>query len=368
MHKTESHATTQPCNELKLRGFRGAADLHDDCCSRSRDEAHADDSGRIFVIAGTTTRRRPDDSCVERGAIALQDSQQDLDRQFIVCAIDRERALVLSFAALGAEECVSAIVDAFAAIPAPASESQQFLLIALMLDVAVRLVRSLHRRVPPSEPCSCRMMLADLADELVDRDRGGLFERLTTWLSEFGRRYRRAHRPSRALEAAALIRENPTYAWTGEFLAKRTGCKQRTLAHEFRSLFGLTIHQYLGASRLSAVFDRLGTDEKISGIAGDAGYRSPKDFYRVVRECTDLTPHALHLLPPPDRSEIKRMLEAALADPEAVRGIERSRARQITANALGAVRQRVATAAMRMMSVPLRPAKATLTRVIRRSK
>ena len=293
----------------------------------------------------------------------MQHSGPGFDELALRRLIDRVQALVLGFDTLDVEQCITATVDAFKAVPAGLTGRDRLLLVSLILDVAVSLVRSAHNRAYTAERCSCRTTLAMLADALVDRTSDDLSATLTRWLSEFERVYRQWHRESRALQAATLIRANPTYHWTLELLANRFGCRPRTLTEEFRSVFGATLHQYLGASRLLAVFDLLNTDEKISAIADDAGYRSPKDFYRVVADCTGLTPRALRLLALPDRLDIREMLEAALTRRRsAPQGSGRSRVPRAAAMSLRAVRRRAIAAATQCLPVRITPAKAALPR------
>jgi AraC-like DNA-binding protein len=268
--------------------------------------------------------------------------------------------LILSFDALDLEQSIKATAVAFGAIPDPTREIDRAFLISLMLGVAVKLLRSLHPHVSRPSRCSCHLLLASFATDLVDRRSSSPHQTLITWLAEFERHYHRAHPTSHALAAAALMRADPTGRWTVEALAERAGCKPRALIQEFRSTFRVTIHQYLGVSRLLAVYDRLNTDEKISAVADDAGYRSAKDFYRVVRACTGLTPRVLRLLPPRYRSELRQMLKAALTHQGGRTGRPQARASALPADVLKTVRRRAIALAEHMPSTRLKPAIATL--------
>jgi AraC-like DNA-binding protein len=324
-----------------------AADLTKQCCDICRTVAQTD------INSGTH---------IDSRAIASHADAYELHLPRVRYAVDRVQELVLSLDTLDLEEGITATVDAFGAIPDPQCEIDRVFLISLMLDVAVTIVRSLHRRLPGPPRCSCHLLLAKFATGLVDRRATGPHQALMTWLEEFERHYRRGHPPSRALAAATLIRADPARRWTVEALADRVGCKPRALTQEFRLTFPVTIHLYLGVARLLAVYERLGTDEKISAVADDAGYRSPKDFYRVVRACTGLTPRMLRLLPRPHRVELRLMLKAALTHRAARGRRAQARAPALPGDVLKAVQRRGLALAERMRAARLKPVKATLQR------
>ena len=68
-------------------------------------------------------------------------------------------------------------------------------------------------------------------------------------------------------------------------------CSRSRLAAAFRSTYARTIHAYLTQRRTEAALNALRhSSTKIEVIAMETGYRSKKDFYRVVKSATGLTP------------------------------------------------------------------------------
>ena len=68
-------------------------------------------------------------------------------------------------------------------------------------------------------------------------------------------------------------------------------CSRSRLELSFRSTYARTIHAYLTQRRTEAALNALRhSSTKIEVIAMETGYRSKKDFYRVVKTATGLTP------------------------------------------------------------------------------
>lgn len=227
--------------------------------------------------------------------------------------VGRVQQLVLDMELLDVEEYRTRIVDLCQSTAAPTREIDRILVRSMLLHVAVALVHGLHAHVRRRTPCACETTLGRLVSDMFLHRSHDPQTAMVSWLGEFIAVYRRAHPPSAAPHAAALIRADPARRWTVDELARRVGCTSRALAPLFRHTYGVQIHWYVGVARLLTVFDRLATGQKITAIADDAGYRSAKDFYRVVRGCSGLTPCAIRTLPEAGRAYLEQLLRAVLA-------------------------------------------------------
>ena len=135
------------------------------------------------------------------------------------------------------------------------------------------------------------------------------------WLDRFTAVFRGEHPGTHADRAAWLLRSEPARHWTIEALAGRVGCRPRTLCREFRATFGVTVRRYHETARVASVYEALCSDgDKISAIADDAGYRSPKDFYRAVRNCLRLTPGSVRALSHAEQEALGEMLRSVLTE------------------------------------------------------
>lgn len=75
-------------------------------------------------------------------------------------------------------------------------------------------------------------------------------------------------------------------------LSHVVGCSRTQLTRAFRTEIGRSLHDYLTEVRAQRGLDALRhSDDKIEVIAKMVGYRSKKDFYRVIRMTTGATPN-----------------------------------------------------------------------------
>jgi methylphosphotriester-DNA--protein-cysteine methyltransferase len=79
-------------------------------------------------------------------------------------------------------------------------------------------------------------------------------------------------------------------------LAAGVGLTSSGLIRAFQNEFACTPNEYQRALRLIEALDRVPSD-KIEAVATDVGYRSKKNFYRMFKNLTGLTPSAFRLLP-----------------------------------------------------------------------
>jgi AraC-like DNA-binding protein len=78
----------------------------------------------------------------------------------------------------------------------------------------------------------------------------------------------------------------------------------------------MTIGQYQGRLRLRhGIIDLRACDSKVDDVARMLGYRSPKNFYGVLKDQTGLTPSEVRNL---TESAVRRLLDVTLALPQHV--------------------------------------------------
>jgi AraC family transcriptional regulator len=113
-----------------------------------------------------------------------------------------------------------------------------------------------------------------------------------------------AERPMRAREASrrtdiaratqATLAGTPTTRWTLAALARRVDCSPFHLAHVFRHVVGMPIHQYHLRTRLVAALDDvLDSERGLSEIGIDLGFTHHSHFSNAFRRAFGVTPSSL---------------------------------------------------------------------------
>ena len=130
-------------------------------------------------------------------------------------------------------------------------------------------------------------------------------------------RGRGAVRRVQIAEAAQLsIASRPEVGWTLATLARQIGCSPFHLAHVFRDVVGVSIHQYQIRTRLAAALDAvLDSERGLSAIAADVGFAHHSHFSEAFRRTFGITPSALRR--DARASEIARLRRILTAPPSA---------------------------------------------------
>ena len=103
-----------------------------------------------------------------------------------------------------------------------------------------------------------------------------------------------ARRSGIAESAQMIIASQATTRWTLRTLAQLIGCSPFHLAHVFREVVGVSIHQYQLRVRLGAALDEVvDSDRGLSAIAVDAGFTHHSHFSAAFRRAFGITPSAL---------------------------------------------------------------------------
>jgi AraC-like DNA-binding protein len=204
-------------------------------------------------------------------------------------------------------------IDALASsLPSPPTRRHNLVLAPLLLDTAFRITDLLHRRVAPPAPCPCRAI-----DEATIRAFLNWREQNATWLfarwaAAFLRAYETHHPQTPASRVSRIIRREPQRAWTLASGARAAGVSTQGLARAFVREHGMNVRTYVHTCRLRAALDQWSPGVKIEALALEAGYRSRKDFYRVIRQLLQTTPAAVRRLSASERDALQRRLRTRL--------------------------------------------------------
>lgn len=115
------------------------------------------------------------------------------------------------------------------------------------------------------------------------------------WIDQFFPAFVRAHPPSTAMQAARLLHQRYAELLPVATLALECHTTSPRLADEFKRQFGMSIPQYQRTLRLVEALVRV-RHEKIEAVALSVGYRTTKNFYRVFRLLTGMTPTGFRAL------------------------------------------------------------------------
>lgn len=207
-----------------------------------------------------------------------------------------------------------ALADAFATSLEPAPDRlHNMVLGALLLDTALHISDCLHRLANAKAACACGTLTRTALRAFLgwrDRDARDAFRE---WTAEFFQAYQRHHPRTAANRVARLIRQRPEQPWTSATLAILANVPARGLARTFRREYKVGIRTYVHIARVRALLARPSRlDVNIDATALEAGYRSRKDFYRVLRQTLETTPSSLRRLLPDERIALQDGLSARL--------------------------------------------------------
>ena len=199
-----------------------------------------------------------------------------------------------------------------ASLGAPPSRAHNLVLAPLLLDAALHVVEHLHRRFRFDASCPCREIAPATVRAFTKWQAQSATDVFKRWSEDFFKMYERHHPDTAADRVARLIRDQPDRAWTLTLLADMAGVSPYGLARRFRREYAMTVRAYQHLCRMHAMLARLSVDTKIEALALEAGYRSRKDFYRVLRQTMQMTPALLRRLTPDERAKWQRHFHTRL--------------------------------------------------------
>ena len=185
------------------------------------------------------------------------------------------------------------------ALPDAHARAEDLALCTLLLDVAARWSASLHDHAHDrSGARRCSFVPAHTLDRFVNATQEGAKHRFLEWAHAFSVEFSRTHRVSAARRAAAIIREQHDGRDDAVTLADLIGVSPRQLRRDFCQTFGITLAKYVRQARMQRALEVMMLHPgKIEPVALEVGYKSKKNFYRVFKQSTGMTPTAFLRLP-----------------------------------------------------------------------
>jgi AraC-like DNA-binding protein len=188
-------------------------------------------------------------------------------------------------------------------LPPAETALELFVLRSTLWESARRLSDGLHRQVHHDERVSCTMEPQTLLQRFFPLGGTEPQQEFQQWALSFYSELRRAHPRSKAQRVAHAIRSSHERPLSLRTLATQVGLTTSGLIRAFRNEFACTPNEYQRALRLIDALKRVPSD-KIEAVAADVGYRSKKNFYRMFKNLTDLTPSAFRALPAHEQSAV----------------------------------------------------------------
>jgi len=96
----------------------------------------------------------------------------------------------------------------------------------------------------------------------------------------------------RIAKTIVAIQENPGNSWNLDEMAASAGMSRTRFADHFKSVLGITPHQFLTSWRVALVQQRLKKGENFNQFAEEMGYSHPTALIRAFQQQTGLTPVA----------------------------------------------------------------------------
>jgi AraC-like DNA-binding protein len=185
-----------------------------------------------------------------------------------------------------------------ARLPKPRSPLEQLTQKGLLLDLALQFGyaahRAFHRHAGPDERAMDRCAfqpsatLEEWPRDQTSRSPGEAFSR---WAARFALELQAAHPLASVHSAEHYLKAHFRTRISAADLARRLRCSPTFLQRAFKQSTGLTLREYQAELRLREAIRLLeGSNLKIEAIAGEVGYRSKKDLYRVVQARLGCTP------------------------------------------------------------------------------
>ncbi len=188
--------------------------------------------------------------------------------------------------------------DLILRIPDPVTVIEEQLLRGNLLELAVWWAAKAHQRTHAGDVASCRFR-ADThvhdAWRLGSRPSKRVFE---DWCAGYFAALGRAH-PDRAAEAARWLEAHSNAPLHVRDVARAMGLHEVALRRVFRARYGVSMREYHVRARLerAVALHCEGAYDARSAIFA-AGWSSPKNFYRAVRQVTGMSVRQLRTLPP----------------------------------------------------------------------
>lgn len=210
------------------------------------------------------------------------------------------------------EEFARAMTAFADALPDPATPVEQSQLRDRLVVVATRAGQDFHRRFHEAVPKpECRRSPVEESGGVLlvgDRDPRIL---LHDWVAAYFRAFDDTHVWPAPVRAAAILERRFNQRINVRRVAREVACSKTGLERGFAKTFGMSMHGYQSRVRLRhAIPEIRKPDSNIDAVARSVGYKSSKNFYRVMDVLTGLVPSDIRRM---SSLEIERLLETSLS-------------------------------------------------------
>lgn len=212
-------------------------------------------------------------------------------------AIDR---LTLEIAGCELDRISEALAKPLSSIEPAPDAVHRSALASVLLDAGRTIVETLHASRPTAS-CGCRAFCWSRTSAFTAWDRHDPRDTFADWTRAFVGYFEREHPSPPAVKAAALIRTDPSAAWTIARLARRVEVGRARLRADFVASFDVKLSSYVQLVRATHALRLLRTAAKVEAIAWDVGYRSKKDLYAALTRWVGATPTELRDLSDDER-------------------------------------------------------------------
>ena len=181
----------------------------------------------------------------------------------------------------------------------PTSYVERLVLRALLIELAIRWGTLVHTQAHRGKPVQlCPFTATTALNLLCDRVHLNVTEAFVAWARAFSADLIRTDPASPAQRVCTILRSPDGEPMSVGQLADLVGVTPEWLRRAFRRERGMALPEYLRRVRLlHALRTLLDEGGKIGPVALEVGYRSKKNFYRVFKQLTGLTPTQFRTLP-----------------------------------------------------------------------
>lgn len=214
-----------------------------------------------------------------------------------------------AFASSGGERRRLLVHEFVSRLPEPEQPVERIIFSSLLLEVALRWSRDLHRQYHQHHPSDCSF---DPASNLLQywRNRADSPLRVfNQWATVFLDAFERAHGLPAAERVKEMIDAENGKRISLSSLSRRSGCHPVRLRSQFKSKFGISIREYQTRRRiLHAAQLLVQTDLKVDAVARNVGFRNRRNFYDAFHRIVGVAPSAVRGWSAEDLDSLERGL------------------------------------------------------------
>jgi AraC-like DNA-binding protein len=204
------------------------------------------------------------------------------------------------------EELIRAVDDLRNGLPVPDSQIERLVLrdrLRIATENAARQFHDqFHRHI--SRECAYAQPTMRRALPWDDFDCSPS-QLLAQWVTGYLEEFAGSHGWPPPMRAARVIRGSFEKPLDVDRIARAVGCARSGLIRSFKDVYGMSMGDYQTRCRVRSAFGMLRASESNVGAAAfQAGYQSTKNFYRVLRELTGMTPSQVRELRDEDAQRI----------------------------------------------------------------